>query len=90
MVIGAAVVLFLVTVLAIDHHDELRTRFGFARKSLLPPLNFSQWTIVAPILAISAVVAAILVLGIVEPDTGSPAARVRCPNGSNDYITRCR
>lgn len=71
MVIGAAVVLFLVAVLVfllIDHHDELRIRFGFARKALLPPLNFSQWTIVALILAISAMVAAILVLGVVNAE----------------------
>ncbi|MGI3900110.1 MAG: hypothetical protein ACRYGP_05425 [Janthinobacterium lividum] len=60
---------FLVAVLVFlvfDHSDELRARFGSANKALLPPLNFSQWTIVALIIAISALVAVILVLGVVN------------------------
>ncbi len=69
MVTVAAIALLMVAVLvflAIDHHEDLRRRFGFASKELLPPLSFSQWTAVSLTIAITAVVAAILGLGIVN------------------------
>ena len=57
-----AVVVFLV----IDHSDDLRDAFAVSKKAIVPPLDFSQWTVVALVAATGIVVAVTFGLGLVN------------------------
>ncbi len=58
----AAVITFLI----LEHSDELRAVFSFSKKTILPPLNFSQWTVAALVIAIGVALVVTFSLGVVN------------------------
>ncbi len=69
MVTLAAVGLLIAAVIAflmLDHSDELRAVFSFSSKVIVPPLNFSQWTVAALLTAIGVLLVVTFGLGLVN------------------------
>ena len=69
MVTLAAVGLLIAAVIAFwvfDHSDELRAVFSYSNKTIVPPLNFSQWTVAALVAMTGIVIVVTFGLGLVN------------------------